>query len=215
MVAAVTDAYADVETYRSIIANVDSGDAASIDADLITVSRHIDRITRRFFTKDANAVARRYTPQLDKHGENTRVLVIDDVADLSGIELKIDDDDDNDFTDETALAATDYRLTGVGGDLNVALGPQPHPWEEIHLLRSGTRGSFPAGKLVQVTAIFGWPSVPNEIVRATCHLTAILRLESPRATRRTTELGEIIGTSRQAIGIVEELVMPFKKWRIA
>ncbi len=48
-------------------------------------------------------------------------------------------------------------------------------------------------------------------MRACVQLTAILRLESPRATRVTDELGQTTGMSRDGAGIVEELMRNYVK----
>lgn len=66
--------------------------------------------------------------------------------------------------------------------------------------------------LAEVTAIFGWPAVPKGIERATIDLTAILRLESPRATSHITEsIDTVVGTSFEAQKIVDELSRVYAK----
>ena len=110
----------------------------------------------------------------------------------------------------TTLATTDYELL----PLNANRGPEPRPYTRIGMTSWGKYSSFSAGERVEVTAQFGWPAVPEAIQRACIHLTAILRLETPRATRRIAELGDVIETSQDAQFIVKQLVDQYKVWRV-
>ena len=199
----VTDAYASATTYRDLISKTDTAEDAEIDSDLKAVSRYLDRRLGRFFTKDASAVARTYMrgPHTDP-----RILWVDDIA-ASPTSIKIDDDNDGSFADETALAAADFELW----PLNAGKGAEPQPWTMIYLPKSGSKGNWPAGHRVEVTAQWGWPAIPDAIVRATAHLTAILRLETPRATRRIPELGDVVEASREAQSIVRELAGAYRR----
>src|SRR6185369_1791530 len=58
---AVTDPYATPQQYRAIVSKSDTGDDGEIAADLLAVSRYVDRCLGRFFTKDAAPVARVFT----------------------------------------------------------------------------------------------------------------------------------------------------------
>jgi len=143
----------------------------------------------------------------------SRDLVVDDVATTTGLLIRIDEDQDGLFTDETDLAVTDYELH----PLNAGKGPEPQPWTMIRLTRWGTRSAWPNGCQVQVTAKFGWPAVPQAIAEATCQLTAILRLESPRATSQMSAgFDTILGASQEAQDIVEKLQKVYaKRWVFA
>lgn len=185
---AVEDAYATAVTYRALIRRNDNADDAVILDDLKAVSRYLDKKLHRFFTKDVSAVARVYYPEGyligDPEAENpwryvrgSRELRVDDIASSAGLSIKIDEDRDGSFADETALASTDYQLL----PLNADKGPEPKPWNTIYLPAWSTKSGWPTGSPVEVTATFGWAAVPKAIERATCHLTAIVRLESARA----------------------------------
>ena len=137
------------------------------------------------------------------------MLYIDDLVVLTSI--KIDEDSDGSFADETALVAADYQLL----PLNAAVGAEPRPYTAIELTEWGTKNAFAPGMRVEVVATFGWPTVPPPIERATIHLAAILRLESPRATRRIAEgLDGAIETSRKAQDIIGELERHYRKVRL-
>lgn len=221
----VTDAYATAAQYRTIVAKSDAGSDTDVAGDLLALSRWLDKKLGRFFTKDAAAVARVFTLPGSlrtalaaaplgwaesenpwRYGVYSRTLSVDDLA-AAPTSVKIDQNGDGLFTDETALAATDYELW----PLNAALGPEPSPYTAVVIPVWSTVGGFPAGARVQVTAQWGWPAVPEAIMRATCQITGILRLESPRATQRVSELGEVIGTSRQAQEIVEKLACVYAR----
>jgi hypothetical protein len=220
---AVIDAYATVENYRAVISKSDAGEDAEILTDLTAISRYLDKKLSRFFTKDVAAVTRTYTPGpagVARPGwaeaENPyaagglqRVLYIDDLVVLTSI--KIDEDHDGSFADETALVASDYQLQ----PLNAAVGSEPRPYTGIELTEWGTKNAFTPGTQVEVSATWGWPAVPQAIERATIHFAAILRLESPRATRRIAEGFEgAIETSRNAQDIISELEKHYKRVRL-
>lgn len=198
----ISAAYATAEQYRFVTGGTDSSKDTDILIDLKAISRYIDGKMHRFFTCDADAVTRIYVP-----AETSSTLWVNDLS-AAPTSIKVDDDGDGDFDDETALASTDYELLPFNADK----GPEPSPWMQIALGPWGTRDSFRAGVRVQVIACFGWPAVPEAIQRATIHLTAILRLETPRATRRIPELGEAIETSWEAQKIIRQLVSQYRRF---
>jgi hypothetical protein len=198
---AIDAAYATPQEYRQSIDQQAAGDDLAITRDLLAVSRYLDRALGQEsgFNQDASAVVRSY------YGDGSRLLRVDNIATTSGLSIKIDEDNDGSFADESALASTDYQLRR-NGDLNPDKGPQPRPWNEIYLTHWGTKGSWPLNQLVQLTAIFGWPVVPEAIKAACIELTAILRVQSPRATRTVNELQQVLGTSRRGQDILDDLI---------
>ena len=219
---AVTDAYATAANYRGVVDKSDTGDDVEILADLKAVSRLLDRKLNRFFTQEA-AVTRTYMPKPQgpqragwAEAENpyvagglTRVLYIDDLETLTTI--KIDEDRDGSFADETALAAADFELT----PRNAPAGSDPEPYTAIELTEWGAKNAFPPGARVEVIGTWGWPAVPAAVARATIHLTGILRLESPRATRRIQEnMDSAFETSKAANDIISELIRNYRRVRL-
>lgn len=217
---AVTDAYATSTQYHAQITKQDTGSDAQIDLDLLAVSRYIDRCIGRFFTKDAAPVARVYTPPGSlrqplatpplgwaesenpyRYGVWGRHLAVDDIATATGLQIIMDDNRVGSFSGYTPWATTDYELW----PLNAPFGSEARPYTSIVLPPWSTIGGIPIGVRVQVTAVYGWPAVPQAIINATVQLTAILRLESPRATSRVTEVGEVIGVSKRAQDIIYDL----------
>jgi len=196
---AVVDAYASVAEYRGAIDKSDTTDDTEILTDLTAISRWIDQRFGRFWTQDTGDVSRTYRT----HAFTDDLLDIDDLVSVTSI--KIDENNNGLFTDETALVAGDYELL----PLNAGAGSEPRPYRHIHLTPNGTKVQFPASTLVQVTGRWGWPAIPGAIKRATIHLTAILRLETPRAEARVSELGQLIQLSPQARYIVEDLARAY------
>jgi len=212
---AVTDAYATATEYRDAIDKDDTSEDSEILTDLTASTRYIERKLGRFFTKDASAVARIYVPRntgsptrVDwaesenpwKYGGLTRTLFVDDLVSVTSI--KIDEDRDGSFSDEAALAGTDYELL----PRNAALGSESSPYTSIELTEWGTKHAFPSGARVEVTGIWGWPAVPAAIKRACIHFTALVRLETPPSARTTSEAGEILESSSEVRGVISDLM---------
>ena len=200
---AVDAAYATAAQYRAVIGKTDTGQDADILTDLKSISRYLEGKLGRFFNVDAADVTRVYTtPVTSDH------IWIDDLS-AAPTSIKIDTDGDGSFADEDALTASDYELI----PLNAALGPEARPYTSIRLTEWGDYVQFVKGQRVQIVGKFGWASVPDAIQRACIQLTAILRLESPRATRRISELDGTIEASADAANIVRQLTDSYWKPR--
>lgn len=184
---AVTDAYATLADYEALFGDIDTGTDSVINRALLQGARMIDRHCGRHFTKDAAPVARLYRVQggsrgyarLDwaesenpfLYGNYSRILTVDDLA-AAPTEVIFDEDGDGLFSGDTPLAATDYELLPQ----NALLGSEPRPYQQIAILPTSSVGGFRAGMLVRVTALWGWPAVPEPVVRANCELASTLRL---------------------------------------
>ena len=207
--AKVTDALATVADYKAITGKSVGVEDTEIGNALLAVSRHIESRLGRFFTVDAADVTRTYIvgTQGGEPPGGHQVLEVDDLS-ADPTSIKIDKDNDGLFTDETALLSTDYELH----PLNAALGPEPRPFESIRLTPWGDEITWATGLRVEVIAKWGWPAIPQAIVEATCHLAAILRLESPRATKRIPdEIGADVETSREAQQIIWQIMNTYRR----
>ena len=198
----INAAYATPAEYRRVIGMTDAGLDADISVDLMAVSRYLDGEMRRFFSRDAASVIRVYAPQYD-----TKALTVDDMS-AAPSQVRVDTAGDGTFA--TMLPVAAYELL----PRNAVMSPEPAPFTQIALVPWGTLPTFRAGQRVEVTARWGWPAVPEAIRRATIHITAILRLETPRATKRIAELGDTIETSHQAQNIVRQLINQYKVWLV-
>ncbi len=195
---AITDAYAAAAQYRSITGKTDTAQDAEILVDLKSISRYLDGKLGRFFNKDVSAVDRVYVP-----AENSIYIWTDDIVSVTSVKFDTSGDD----TYLTTLESTDWELL----PLNSNRGPEPRPYTKLAMTPWGNYGRFSKNVRVKINGIYGWPAVPDSIQRATIHLTAILRLESPRATRRIAELGDIMEASPDAMNIIRQLTDRYRK----
>lgn len=106
------------------------------------------------------------------------------------------------------MAAADYRLL----PLNAIV--EGEPYRQIQATTWGSQYRWSAAYGIEITAFWGWPAVPDAIVTATIELTAILRLESPRATNRINELDQVVSTSRAAQNILGELLHVYNRYPV-
>lgn len=200
---AIGDAYATVQDYRALTGKSSTDQDLQLQGDLLAVSRLLDRLTGHVetgFNKDEAAVKRIFLP--DPYAPDAALLFVPPLA-AAPVSVKIDTDGDGLFTDETALAATDYQRL----PLNAAAGPIARPWTALRLTRwAATYASWPQHLHVEVDAVWGWPAVPDMVRRATVELVAILRIESPRATSQVNELQNVLEVSSAGQRVVRDLV---------
>lgn len=194
-------AYATPEDYRRAFDRTGTEKDEDIARDLTAISRYLDGKLRRTFAADTEPVSRIYVPT-----DHVSGIWIDDLA-APPVSVKVGTKLDGSFALE--LDPGDYELLPLNADKK----PEPWPWERIELTPWGQLAAFHPGERVQVTAKFGWPQIPEAIRSATIQLTAILRLESPRATRRIAELGDAIEASADAQSIIAKLTDQYKIWR--
>ncbi len=191
-------AYASVDAYRAAIGKEDTGDAAAICRDLTAASRMIDRTCGTFFLQSENSETRKYRIR----GNGGRMWMIGCFLGWDRTTIAVDPIADPEVTVTVdGKERTDFELRPY----NVEFGPEPRPWTQIY-----SKAGFWESALVEVDAIFGWPEIPTGITAACIQLTAIWRLESPRATTRIAEgMSAVIGTSEQAQSIVDRLVAQY------
>lgn len=196
---ALTDPYATANQYRAAMGSGGTGSPAELEQDLEAISRWMERdpLGGRVFTKADSASARLY------YGDGSGILTVQPISILTGLAVKVDTDRDGDFSDETALAATEYQARPINALVD------GEPVTELHIPSWSGQGAWPDGSLIQVTAVWGWPAVPVAIVRACIHLTALLRMEGQRATNRINDMGEVLSSNREARGIVERLARAY------
>ena len=200
---AIADTYVTSSEYRLRAELPDPGNDEVLDDDLLAVSRYIERRLGRFFNLDASAVARVFTlgGRYATLVERNAVVFLPDFGAVP-TSILIDKDNDGLFTDETALATTDYELHPE----NATLGPEAQPYDSIKLTPWGNENAWPVGSRVEITAQWGWPAVPEGIKRYVTDLTQVLRLQTPRATSRIDDgIGEISTIPPFAQAIIHKL----------
>jgi hypothetical protein len=148
-----------------------------------TSARAIDRWCRRRFWKDAAPVARTYAT------DGGYCLHVDDIATTTGLIVKLDDGGDGTF--ETTIAASGYELSPapVGTDGGIVDGIEGWPFHEIRLLDRPWPYPTSSGgsRRAQITATYGWFSVPDAV-----HV-ASLQVGAELFRRKDAPFGGVIG----------------------
>ncbi|HCA86373.1 MAG TPA: hypothetical protein DEQ61_13235 [Streptomyces sp.] len=189
--------YATLATLKLSMGITDTDRDALLEQALASASRGIDRMTGRRFYLDATAVQRTYNPagKVVRDGPGERLLT-DDIGDDAGLIVETG-------AGGSWTAVTDYEMTP---DNALARG-----LPVTGLLRpSAGWGSGTAR--VRVTARWGWPAVPEEIVQATLIQASRLfkRKDSPEGVTGSAEWG-VVRLSRRdpdMWALIEHFVLP-------
>lgn len=196
---AITDPLATVDEYIAL--REFSGDTTVLQRQLEACSRLFEKEARQFFTKDAAVIDRvwvaKWPDYLDVWGTRDGCPGI---ATASGLVIKEDTDDDGSFSDETAWASTDYELL----PRHSLMGTEQRPYDCISIPTWSTKSFRPGGRY-QVTAVYGWPSVPAGVKEDVIELCSIWRLTSQRATSRVNDLNEVVSMSPLAASLVSRI----------
>ncbi len=184
---AITNGYATLTEIKNFLSITDNVDDTLLENMVEAASRSIDRIANRRFYADANASARQYRVS------SPVILYTDDISSTSGLIVQTDDDGDGTF-ETTFTLNTDYIMDPLTAN---ALG---RPFTQVTIVSVTESfpifpGLFQNGLRpgVQVTAKWGWPSVPDDINQACLILTADLykRKDSPGGILGLGDLGAI------------------------
>ena len=173
----ITDGYVTLTQAKGYlgIPVADTVDDTLLEQIVESASRSIDRIAGRYFYQDSTATARYY------RAVSPVSLLVDDISSTTSLTVDVSTDGtnystpmvyDTDFIVEPFNAAA----TGRPYTMLTAIGSQyfPYPWN----YRPGVR----------VTARWGWPSIPDDIVEATLILVADLY-------KRKDSVGGVLGLS--------------------
>lgn len=184
---AITNGYTTLNNQKTFLSITDSSDDTLLENLIESASRSIDRIANRRFYADAAASARTYRAYSDIY------TFVDDISSTTGLIVQTDDDGDGTF--ETTLTInTDFLVEPFTA---IAKG---RPITQLTVVNTAVSfpifpGLFSNGLRpgVQVTAKWGWPSVPDDIEVATQILTADLykRKDSPGGVLGLGDLGAI------------------------
>lgn len=129
----------DLRTFKRI---EEAGDDAALTRDCAAASRAVDTACRRQFGQVDTAEARSYDVEYDP-SRGRWFAVIDDLQDLTNVEVLLDDVD---VTVDVSWLPTNADKIG-------------RPYTRVVLPSSGTT--------VEITGLWGWTAVPDEVVEAT------------------------------------------------
>ena len=204
----ITNGYA---TRNQTKAALRIGTADTIDDDLIdncvgAASRLIDGYCNRRFWQTGTAEARVY------QAEDSFYCSIDDIA---GTALTLKTSTQADGTFDLTWSRSDYQLEPLNGNLDGLTWSYDKIRAVGDYLFPTVNANYGEQALVQVTAIFGWPSVPEPITQATIIQASRIfkRYDSPLGVAGFGDLGAI-RVSRFLDPDMAQLVEPYRRMRI-
>jgi hypothetical protein len=199
---AITNGYCTLTEVKAALRITDNIDDTLLENAVEAASRRIDGECSRRFYIDATTSARTYA------ANRSTFVFVDDIATTTGLVVKVDDTLSGTYS-TTLTVGTDYQ----NEPLNAAAQNEP-----ITLLRALDVG-FPVDgngrALIEVTAKWGWPAIPDAIREATVLLAArqFKRLDSPLGVAGFGDLGAIV--VRRIDPDVAAMVAPFKMFVVA
>jgi hypothetical protein len=204
----ITNGYA---TRNQVKAALRIGTADTIDDDLIdncvgAASRLIDGYCNRRFWQTGTAQARVY------QAEDSFYCSIDDIAGTA-ITLKTSSFADGNF--DVTWTPSDYQLEPLNGNLDGLTWSYDKIRAVGDYLFPTVNANYGEQALVQVTAVFGWPAVPEPVTQATIIQASRIfkRYDSPLGVAGFGDLGAI-RVSRFLDPDMAQLVEPYRRMRI-
>jgi hypothetical protein len=187
------------------------GTADTIDDELIdncagAASRLIDGYCNRKFWSVGSATSRIYTAEDDYY------CSIDDIA---GTALTLKTSSLADGVFDVTWTVTDYQLEPLNGNLDGLTWSYDKIRAVGDYLFPNVNANYGSQALVQVTATFGWPSVPEPVTQATIIQASRLfkRYDSPLGVAGFGDMGAI-RVSRALDPDVAQLVEPYRRMRL-
>jgi hypothetical protein len=204
----ITNGYA---TKNQVKAALRIGTADTLDDDLIdncvgAASRLIDGYCNRRFWQTGTAEARIF------QAEDSFYCSIDDIAGTA-LTLKSSTQADGNF--DLTWSRSDYQLEPLNGNLDGLTWSYDKIRAVGDYLFPTVNANYGEQALVQVTAIFGWPSVPEPVTQATIIQASRIfkRYDSPLGVAGFGDLGAI-RVSRYLDPDMAQLVEPYRRMRI-
>jgi hypothetical protein len=198
-------------TRNQVKAALRIGTADTIDDDLIdncvgAASRLIDGYCNRRFWQSGTAEARVF------QAEDSFYCSIDDIA---GTALTLKTSTQADGTFDLTWSRSDYQLEPLNGNLDGLTWSYDKIRAVGDYLFPTVNANYGEQALVQVTAIFGWPSVPEPVTQATIIQASRIfkRYDSPLGVAGFGDLGAI-RVSRFLDPDMAQLVEPYRRMRI-
>ena len=199
---AITNGYCTLAEVKAALRITDNIDDTLLENAVEAASRRIDGECSRRFYIDGTTSARTYA------ANRSAFVFVDDIATTTGLVVKVDDTFSGSYS-TTLTVGTDYQTE----PMNAAAQNEP-----ITLLRALNTG-FPVENngraLIEVTAKWGWPAIPDAIREATVLLAArqFKRLDSPLGVAGFGDLGAIV--VRRIDPDVAAMVAPYKTFVVA
>jgi len=201
---AITNGYATLNDFKAYLfpsANYGTAEDATMEAAIESASRIIDAHTNRRFYSDTTVSARVYYA-------NTPIrCTVDDFSTTSGLIIKTDTGDNGTY-DQT-WASDEYILEPINSEIG---GVSGQPYNSILATIPKLFPVTGRRPRIQVTAKWGWASVPDT-VRQAC-LVQAARLFRRAQTPEGFAAGESFGAIRVSTKLdpdVQMLLAPFRR----
>jgi len=184
----------------------DTADDDLLDDAINAASRQIDSFCGRIFYADSVASARKYfTNDLYR-------LNVDDISTTTDLVVKYDDDDDGTY--ETTVSSSQYQLLPING---VVGGILNSPYYIVELISDGNNEwpmDYSSNRpRAEITAKWGFPSVPEPIRQATLMLASEL-FAMRNAPLGVAGVGDFGVVNIQQNREITRLIAPFRKGTI-
>jgi hypothetical protein len=195
---AITNGYCTLAELKASLDITDAIDDGILERAITSASRTIDRYCARNFYKVT--ATRLYAPR------ESYVCDIDDLGSLTTLRTTDDDTQTYDLT----WSASDYQLEPLNGIVD----GMPTPFTRIRAIGDYTFQTLDGEASVQVTGVFGFNSIPDEVSYAT------IIQASKLYTRKDSPLGVISGEyGAMRVGVrldpqVTELVDAWRRIRV-
>ncbi len=194
---AITNGYCTLNEVKAALRLSDSIDDTLIENSVEGASRRIDGYCGRFFYKTAATAVNLFA-------KDSYRLPVNDISSTTGLIVKLDSDGNGTF-EQTLTLNTDYIVEPTDYAI---LG---RPIRLINMIGGATfpMTSVPAIPLVQVTAQWGWNTVPDD-VREACVLLSIRQFARYNAALGVMAFADMAITVRAVDPDVRDLLLPYK-----
>jgi len=188
------------------IGTADTQDDELIDNCAGAASRLIDGYANRAFWVVGTATSRVFTAGSD---------FVCQVDDMSSTAITVKSSQQANQIFDTTWTTSDYQLEPVNGILDGLTVPYTRIRAIGDYLWPTLNNNFGEEALVQVTALWGWPAVPEPITQATIIQASRIfkRYDSPLGVAGFGDLG-VMRVSRALDPDVMQLVEPYRKMRM-
>jgi hypothetical protein len=198
---AITRGYCTLAEVKAALRLNDAIDDTLIENSVEGASRRIDGYCGRFFYQTTNAIK--------FFASDAYRLAVPDISSTSGLIVQTDDNGDGSF-ETTWTLNTDYMLEPTDAAL------QSRPYRRITATGGKTFPMFyiPQDAGVQVTATWGFPSIPDD-VREACVLLSMRQFARYNAALGVMAFGDMAVSVRSVDPDVRDLLSPYRVLGVA
>jgi hypothetical protein len=194
--------YVTLNELKAALRITDTVDDGLLTAAISSATAYVNNYCDRIFTPGTASSDRFYVP-VGRYDP----LQIDDASTVTAVAI----DEDLDRSYSTVLRPIDFQTHPI----NATTGGMPYPITALKTQEDGYWPMWDGRATVKVTAVFGWPAVPQAVKEATLLQASRLftRLESPLGVAGFGDMGAM-RVSFKGDPDVNMLLSPFRKLRV-